>query len=148
MSGRSSARLAITRAMSAGSGGAISVARTFGGEARSTGLDAISPHLRACVDVGNYMGCGQEGHVGTAVAAPYAGYVHFKDNKKVPDTSRPWGWKVEACVIGEGAVDLPACVESLRKAGYEGCVALEYEGTEDETTGVPRSVEALKRLVK
>lgn len=106
-----------------------------------------SPMLRATIDVGNYMGCGQEGIEGTRVAAAYAAYVHFKDNKKVPDASLPWGWRVEACTLGEGAVDLPGCIEALRKAGYTGHIGLEYEGTEDETTGVPKSVRYMKSIV-
>jgi sugar phosphate isomerase/epimerase len=107
-----------------------------------------SPALRATIDVGNYMDGGQEGHVATALVAPYAAYVHFKDNKKAPDPSKPWGWKSVPTVLGQGDVNLAECVAALKKAGYAGFVALEYEGGEDEATGVPKSVEALKRLVK
>jgi sugar phosphate isomerase/epimerase len=106
-----------------------------------------SPFLRATVDVGNYMAGGQEGHEGTAIAAPYAAYVHFKDNKKIPDAAKPCGWGIEACVVGEGDVDLPACLAALRQAGYDGFVGLEYEGPESEVTGVPRSAATLRRLV-
>jgi sugar phosphate isomerase/epimerase len=66
---------------------------------------------------------------------------------KVPDESSPWGWGIKAAVIGEGDVDLDACVKVLSEAGYDGFVALEYEGDEDEKTGVPKSVETLKRVV-
>ena len=107
-----------------------------------------SPFLRATIDVGNYMGGGQEGIEGTRIAAPYCAYVHLKDNVKVPDAATPWGWKVQACTVGEGVVDLPGCMEVLRKAGYDGFVGLEYEGSEDEITGVPKSVECMKRVVR
>lgn len=106
-----------------------------------------SPFLRATIDVGNYMGGGQEGLEGTRIAAPYCAYVHLKDNKKVPDPANPWGWKVEACTVGEGVVDLPGCIEVLRQAGYAGFVGLEYEGAEDEKTGVPKSVAYMKKIV-
>lgn len=109
--------------------------------------EIASPALKATIDVGNYMQGGQEGHVGTAVAAPYAAYVHFKDFRKIADASQPSGHRLEATAIGEGDVDLPACVEALRKAGYDGTVALEYEAAEDETTGVPRSVEYMKKVL-
>jgi sugar phosphate isomerase/epimerase len=111
-------------------------------------LQAVqSPHLRATIDVGNYLQGGQEGHIATALVAPYAAYVHFKDCKKVPDASKPWGYTTKGVALGEGDVNLAACVDALRKAGYKGFVALEYEGGEDETTGVPKSVAVLKRLV-
>ena len=106
-----------------------------------------SPFLRATIDVGNYMQCGQEGHVGTAIAAPYCAYTHFKDFRKLPDATIPRGYKLEACVIGEGEVDLRACVAALRKADYDGVIAIEYEGAEDETTAVPRSVANMKKAV-
>ncbi|MBM4019105.1 MAG: sugar phosphate isomerase/epimerase [Planctomycetes bacterium] len=106
-----------------------------------------SKALRATVDVGNYMQGGQEGHVGTALAAPYAAYVHLKDSKRAGDPARPEAAKLVPCVLGEGAVDLAACVAALRKAGYAGFVGLEYEGTEDETTGVPKSVAVMKKLL-
>jgi sugar phosphate isomerase/epimerase len=107
-----------------------------------------SPALRGTVDVGNYLAGGQEGHVGTALAAPYAAYVHFKDSKKKLDTTTPWGWSFDPCVLGEGDVDLPACLAALHKTGYNGFVGLEYEGAESEVTGVPRSVKLLKTLVQ
>ena len=110
-----------------------------------------SPFLKATIDIGNYMDnewSGQESHRGTRVAAKYAAYVHFKDFKKVPDTESPWGWKCAACVIGEGDVDLRACLEALRDAGYDGFVALEYEGPEDEESATPRSVEFMKRVME
>jgi len=103
-----------------------------------------SPSLKATIDVGNYMMVGEEGHVSTAKVVPYAAYVHFKDNKKVPTDETPWGWKVGAATLGDGAVDLAACYRALRDGGYDGYIAIEYEGTEDEATGVPRSVQAVR----
>ncbi|MBU0714019.1 MAG: sugar phosphate isomerase/epimerase [Verrucomicrobia bacterium] len=107
-----------------------------------------SPSLKATIDVGNYMNGGQEGHIGSRLAAPYAAYVHFKDFIKVDDSKLPWGWNVTACGLGEGAVNHRACLEALRDAGYNGFVALEYEGVEDEQTGVPKSVAYMKRVMQ
>ena len=107
-----------------------------------------SPSLKATVDVGNYMNGGQEGHIGSRLAAPCAAYVHFKDFSKVADPQFPWGWKPVACVLGEGAVNHRACLEALRDEGYNGFVALEYEGVEDEQTAVPKSVAYMKRVMQ
>ncbi len=114
-------------------------------------IDAIqavnSPCLRATIDFGNYMAGGEEGHEATVKVAPYCAYVHVKDYRKTPDPSKPWGWGIQACTVGEGDVDLAACIAALRQAGYSGFVALEYEGSEDETTGVPRSVAAMRKAL-
>lgn len=107
-----------------------------------------SSSLKATIDVGNYMSGGQEGHIGSRLAAPYAAYVHFKDFIKVDDSKLPWGWNVTACGLGEGAVNHRACLEALRDEGYNGFVALEYEGVEDEQTGVPKSVAYMKRVMQ
>ncbi|NIA06428.1 MAG: TIM barrel protein [Actinobacteria bacterium] len=106
-----------------------------------------SPCLKATVDVGNYMQGGQEAQLGTAIVAKHCAYVHFKDFKKVPDNSTPWGWKLVPCIVGQGDVDHAACLKALAAGGYDGFVALEYEGHEDETVGVPQSVEFMNQMI-
>jgi sugar phosphate isomerase/epimerase len=118
------------------------------GEEQVNVIETInSPHLKATIDVGNYMQGGQEGHEGTKIAAGLCAYVHFKDFIKIPDKATPWGWNIQACTVGEGSVDHRACLEVLRNAGYDGFVALEYEGIEDEVTGVPRSIQFMNRVM-
>lgn len=105
-----------------------------------------SPAVRATVDVGNYMQGGQDPVAATRVAAGYAAYVHVKDNKTL-DTPSERGRTYEACTIGDGAVDIPGCLRVLKSAGFDDYVALEYEGTEPEQTGVPRSVDYMRGVV-
>ena len=119
------------------------------GEEQVQVIEAIgSKHLRATIDVGNYMQGGQEGHKGTAVAAKYATYIHFKDFKKIPDESSPAGWKPGACTVGKGDVDHAKCLQALKNAGYDGFIAIEYEGPEDESVGVPESTEFTKKIIQ
>ncbi len=92
------------------------------------------------------MQCGQESHVGTEKAASFARYVHFKDFKKKDDPSVPWGWKNETCTVGKGDVDLEKCIEALKSAGYDGFVALEYEGPDDGQAGVSESIDCMNRI--
>jgi sugar phosphate isomerase/epimerase len=66
--------------------------------------------------------------------APYAVVVQIKTEIKRADQP-----KEEA--------DLGRLIGILRSAGYRGYVALEYEAAEDPKTGVPRAIEALKKLV-
>ncbi|GAG21512.1 unnamed protein product, partial [marine sediment metagenome] len=49
--------------------------------------------------------------------------------------------------VGAGDVDIPACLRSLAAAGYDGYVAIEYEGKEDEAIGVPASTEYMKKVL-
>ncbi len=107
-----------------------------------------SKYLRATIDIGNYLLCGQEGHVGTAIAAPFAAYVHCKDFRKKPtgQPGSPWIW--EACIVGQGSVNLRLCLESLKQAGYAGFIALEYEGLDDEKIGIPQSLAHLHAVMQ
>ena len=51
-------------------------------------------------------------------------------------------------MVGQGEVDLPAIVEILRAAGYDGWLSLEYEGGDDPlTVGVPESLRAAQHLI-
>lgn len=120
-----------------------------------TGLEQVrviekinSPFLKATVDVGNYMQAGQEGHEGSAVAAKFAAYVHFKDFiKTAPKEGSNQVWGLQACTVGAGDVDHLKCLQELKDAGFEGYIAVEYEGSEDETIGVPKSLEFTKRVI-
>ncbi len=102
-----------------------------------------SPHLRATVDVGNYLLCGQAGHDGTAAAARHAAYVHLKDYRRGTGDSG----SLEACTPGEGDVDHARCLRALQSAGYRGFVALEYEGSGDERQGVRDGVAFMKKAM-
>lgn len=118
------------------------------GEEQVEVIEAIgSAHLKATIDVGNYMQGGQEGHEATRIVASHCAYVHFKDFRKTPDAATPWCWNIEPCAVGEGDVDHRACLDALRQAGYDGFVALEYEGTEPEETGVPKSVAFMNEVL-
>ncbi|MBC7320100.1 sugar phosphate isomerase/epimerase, partial [bacterium] len=54
---------------------------------------------------------------------------------------------IEPCTIGEGDVDQLGCLKVLKDSGYDGYVALEYEGPENEKTGVPKSLEFIKNIL-
>ncbi|HBN84072.1 MAG TPA: hypothetical protein DDZ89_09530 [Clostridiales bacterium] len=118
------------------------------GEEQVEMLKAVgSDYVQATIDVGNYMSGGQEGVEGTKIARDYCAYVHFKDFKKIPDPSKPWGWGTKSCIVGQGDVDHLGCLRVLKEVGYDGYIALEYEGVEDETIGVPESVAYMKKVI-
>ena len=80
--------------------------------------------------------------------------VHFKDFK--PEPAEHEGFAYEALdgsrflgtAVGEGTVDLPACIEALKQVGYNGWLSVEYEGEEDPLTAVPRSIENARRIIE
>ena len=114
-------------------------------------IEAIgSPNLMATIDLGNYMQCGQEGHDGMAIAAPHAAYIHVKDFRKKDGwrADKPCFGEMEPCTVGRGDVDVAACVDVLRGIDYQGFIALEYEGPDDERKGVEESLDFMYTVLR
>lgn len=106
-----------------------------------------SKYLQATIDVGNYLECGQEAVDGVKIASKYCTYVHIKDFKKETSSLTPWGWTISPCIVGEGDVDLFGCLSVLKEAGYKGYIALEYEGKDNESIGVPKSLKYIREIM-
>ena len=113
-----------------------------------------SPALKANPDTGNFLLVHQPSHLEVAALAPRAAMVHFKDFRVVPDSYTGFayvgieGLKFAGTAIGEGEVDLPDCISSLRQAGFDGWLNIEYEGEEDPFSAVSRSVDYTRQLLQ
>lgn len=105
------------------------------------------------VDIGNFI-CVDENPV-TAVSrvAPYAIHVHVKDMRvhSVPvgncrNATRGCNYFC-GTVVGEGDIPVKHCLSILKKAGYSGCLSIEYEGCEDCIAGIRRGLANLKGIL-
>jgi sugar phosphate isomerase/epimerase len=83
------------------------------------------------LDTGNFRGT--DPYRELEQVAPYAVTVQIKTEIS------PNGQRREA--------DLARQIDILRKAGYRGYIALEYEGKEDPKTAVPRYLATLRKLI-
>jgi len=119
---------------------------------KSTQVETIlrrvaSPALKANPDTGNFLLVHEAPHDAIERLATRAAMVHFKDFREVPDNYDGFaytsidGLKFAGTAVGEGDVALAACVQSLREAGFDGWLNIEYEASEDPIAGVARSVE-------
>lgn len=101
--------------------------------------------LGANPDTGNFQLVGQLGHEAVEELASYAYMVHFKDFKQAGEDYDGHTYKAldgteyYGTVIGEGEVDLGACVTALKAAGFDGWLNLEYEGEGDPMVDVEKS---------
>jgi sugar phosphate isomerase/epimerase len=115
----------------------------------ATGSDTLG----ANPDTGNFLLVNEDSTDAVRGVAKYAYMCHFKDFEIAPANwdGRAYealdGTKFIGSTIGEGGVDLAACIEALRAVGFDGWVNIEYESEEDPTSGVPRSVINAKRVV-
>lgn len=103
--------------------------------------------LGANPDTGNFLVVDQRSDEAIRQVAGIAYMVHFKDfSTRTPDPAYEGlkstsGIPLIGAAVGEGVVDLAACIQALKGAGFEGWLSVEYEGEEDPRTAVPRSIE-------
>ncbi|MDQ2985548.1 MAG: sugar phosphate isomerase/epimerase [Armatimonadota bacterium] len=109
--------------------------------------------LGANPDTGNFLLVNEDSTDAVRGVAKYAHMCHFKDFELAPPnwTGHAYtaldGTRFIGSAIGEGGVDLAACIDALREIGFDGWVNIEYESEEDPTSGVPRSVMNARRVV-
>ena len=154
----------IVEGLSAGAAYAVTHGVTLGLEnhgklaGRSDQVKAIigdvgSSALRANIDTGNFLLVNQPPQEAVADLADLTVSVHLKDFKAVCADYQGTalaaldGTRYAGTVIGEGDVDLPACLQSLKDVGYRGYLSIEYEGEDDATEGVARSIENARRIL-
>ena len=104
------------------------------------------------VDMGNFS-CADEDNVrAVSRVAPYAIHAHAKDMHLSKEPLDGYG-QTRGCnyfkgaVIGNGDVDVKRCVEILKRAGYDGYLSIEFEGSEDCIESIAKGYDYLKALI-
>lgn len=109
--------------------------------------------LGANPDTGNFVLVNQLSHEAIQQVADIANMVHFKDFALAPDGWEGFayealdGTKFVGKAVGEGVVNLEACIQELKNAGFTGWLSVEYEGEEDALVAVPRSIANAKQYL-
>ena len=104
------------------------------------------------VDMGNFVCVDEDNPTAVSRVAPYAIHAHAKDMYKSKTALEGYG-QTRACnyfkgaVLGEGDVDVERCVAVLKKAGYDGYLSIEFEGSEDCIDGIAKGFAYLKTLI-
>lgn len=108
------------------------------------------------VDMGNFMCADEKSVESVAIAAPLAAHAHAKDfHFKTKDEFVPKrGWfstrggnHLRGAMVGHGVVNVPECLNILKKAGYDGWLSVEFEGMEDCLMALKANLETLRELV-
>lgn len=112
------------------------------------------PNYGWLVDMGNFLCADEPSMHALPIAAPYAFHAHAKDF--LFKTEKPSeGWittrgnnYIRGTIVGHGVVPIPDCVRTLREAGYDGWLSLEFEGMEDNLTALRCGLAYLKSVVE
>jgi sugar phosphate isomerase/epimerase len=110
-----------------------------------------SPWLGICLDTGNNLRLFENPLVVAEQLAPWTRATHIKDIGVWPGDPKEFGfWP--SVPVGEGLVDIGAVIGFLRKARYDGLLAIEVDflhpqyGDEDRAVG--RSVKRVRSLLQ
>ena len=114
------------------------------------------PNQGWLIDMGNFPCADENPAISVGIGAPYAFYVHAKDFIIKPaDGPNPGkfffqsrnGNYLRGTIVGQGNVPVKHCLIALKKAGYDGYVAIEFEGMEDCLLALEAGCENLKRYI-
>ena len=109
-----------------------------------------SSRFGAAVDLGNFLLVDETPSESVKKVLEYVKHVHCKDFAPAPaDEMRFFtslaGKKYVGCVLGEGVANVGASLRLLKKQKFAGMISIEYEGLEPASTGVPKSLDFVKK---
>lgn len=112
------------------------------------------PNFALLCDMGNFMCADEDPAMAVARVAPYVKYVHAKDFvwKSFYDADPGEGsFRTRAgnflrgTIIGHGNVPVKQCLHTLKAAGYDDTIAIEFEGMEEPVEALRIGLANLKR---
>ncbi len=96
------------------------------------GIDGLSPAVGATLDLGQMAACGHDPVDAVRRLAPYLKVVHLKDVAAAGAEHN--------VLLGQGIAKIPSCMRQLKKVGFQGLVAIEYEKEGDATEDMRREI--------
>lgn len=113
------------------------------------------PNFGLLCDMGNFLCADEAPEQALGRVAPYAFYVHAKDflwkdgNGFDPGEGffrTRAGHYLRGTVVGHGVVPVKQCLDILKANGYEGNIAIEFEGHEMPLEAIATGLNNLKRF--
>jgi sugar phosphate isomerase/epimerase len=96
------------------------------------GINGLTPTVGSTLDLGQIAACGHDPVDAVKRLAPYLKVVHLKDVA---------GAGAEHNVLlGQGIAKIPECMQELKKIGFQGLVAIEFEKEGDSNEDMRREV--------
>lgn len=110
----------------------------------------------ALIDIGNFACADEDSAMAVSRIANLAFLVHAKDFVKKSFAeyqgeegyfqTRGCNW-LKGVSVGDGDIPVDQCVAILKRAGFDGYIDIEYEGSEDCMEGLAKGLAYLRKLV-
>jgi sugar phosphate isomerase/epimerase len=107
-------------------------------------------------DMGNFLCADENPAIAIGKVAPYAFYAHAKDfhikSAMSPNPGQGFfrsrnGNYLRGAIIGHGDVPVKHCLTALKQAGFDGYIAIEFEGIEEPIMALSIGLDNLKRYI-
>ena len=114
-------------------------------------------NFRLLVDTGNFYPVEFDNTLNAiAQCAPFAAMVHIKDHlirTSAPEPLDAWrdrgrGIYTQATIAADGNIGIAQAIASLRKAGYDGYLSLEYEGPDEARYANEKGLNNLREILQ
>ena len=120
-------------------------------------INAVShPNFGYLCDIGNFLCADEDPAHAVGKLAKYAIHAHAKDFhiRSGEKTNPGAGWfpsrsgnYLRGAIIGHGEAYPDKTIDILKNSGYDGYISIEFEGLEDNLTGIAMGLENLKRFI-
>lgn len=104
------------------------------------------PGLRFTLDTGNFAYSDEDVTKAYEVLKEYIVHVHCKDRADGGEVHR-FSRGLGAAAVGSGYLPIGSLVEKMRKQGYDGFLAIEHYGADDQVEYMQRSAEYLRQYI-
>lgn len=114
------------------------------------------PNFGLLVDMGNFLCVDEDPIEAVSRVAPYAYYAHAKDfhikSGMGPNPGSGFfksrgGNYIRGAIVGHGNVPVMQCLSILKQAGYDGYVAIEFEGMEHPLVGLQAGLQNMRNYI-
>ncbi len=134
-----------------------------GSERTAFVLEAVKrPNFGGQLDCGNFVCVDDVPEAAIKMNIGYATTIHMKDFYIRPESRNPgdasqfdcsnswfrsrYGNYLRGSILGQGDLDIPAIVRTIKHSGFDGNLFIEYEGMEDCEYGTKVSLDNLRRI--
>lgn len=122
------------------------------------------PNFRCTLDVGNGLCVDEDPMVTVQTLLPFAATIHFKDFLIRKDgtacgadgpakfevaawLTTNYGNYIKGTIVGDGDIDVVKAARYIKASGYDGSIAIEFEGMEDCRVGSQNSLRNVRRYM-
>lgn len=103
--------------------------------------------LKYTLDMGNFSFSNEDVVKAADILREYIVHVHCKDRKESQYVKGEFCKGLGQCAAGEGYIPIAKLVKYLKKSGYNGYLAIEHFGVQNQIVYIEKSANYLKKLI-